>query len=476
MLKNRIKIIFIIVLLIISLLIPIVKADEETSEDEAVTISETQEEIIIKEGDEYLFQNSVTIDNPVDGNLFIIANTVSINSQIGGDAFICANTITIEEDGYILSNLFAFANTINVKGIAYNVYSIGNTLNIDGFVYRDVRSICNTLNINSMVGRNVFVDCSSINFKEASDTEETPSITSYGNIQGDLTYYSDKEISIPEDSVSGNTYFSSLESTNLDISTYMYSLGATLVAVVVLWLISLWISPKFLHNVPTSITWKKVLKIIGLGILVPLIIAILSIILLLIPITSQFIILLLCILVILFFISTSVTLININDFLCNKLKITQNLYKLGFLIITAFIFWLLTLIPYADMVIYILAIIWGIGSISYTIFIKEKKDEKISNSEEKIEEIESKTEEKDIPKESKNIKNENVSNNTNNSKNENESNNTTDSKKEKNSDNTNNSKKEKKSNKFKKNKNNKNKESDKKQDNNIDKTKDKNSK
>ncbi len=461
MLKNRIKIILIIALLIISLLIPIVNADNETSEDDAVTTSEIQDETTIKEGDEYLFQDNVTINNPVDGNLFIIANTVSINSQIGGDAFICANTITIEEDGYILSNLFAYANTINVKGIAYNVYSIGNTLNIDGFVYRDVRSICDTLNVNSMVGRNVFVDCSSINFKEASDTEETPSITSYGNIQGDLTYYSDKEISIPEDSVSGNTYFSSLESTNLDISTYMYSLGATLVAVVVLWLISLWISPKFLHNVPTPITWKKVLKIIGLGILVPLIIAILSIILLLIPITSQFIILLLCILVILFFISTSVTLININDFICNKLNMTQNLYKLGFLIITALIFWLLTLIPYAGMVISILTIIWGIGSISYTIFIKEKEDKKISNSEEKKEEVESKIEEKNITKESKNTKNENVSNDTTNSKNE------------KKSDNTNNSKKEKKSNKTNKNKN---KKSDKKQDNKTDKTKDKNSK
>ena len=207
MLKRKIKIISLIVLLVISLFAPIVNAENEvkveaTTTDQVNPISETQETITIKEGDEYLFQDNVTIDAPVDGNLFIMANTVTINSQIGGDAFIFANTINIEENGYVLSNLFACANTIHVKGVAYNIYSVGNTLTIDGFVYRDVRSICNTLNINSMVGRNVFVDCSSINFKEKPNTENTPSITSYGSIQGDLNYFSDEEIQIPENAVS----------------------------------------------------------------------------------------------------------------------------------------------------------------------------------------------------------------------------------------------------------------------------------
>ena len=126
MLKKKIKIIALITLLIISLFSPIVNADNETTETEVVPISETQETVTIKEGDEYLFQDTVTIDNPVDGNLFIMANTVTINSQVGGDAFIFANTINIEENGYVLSNLFACANTIHVKGVAYNIYSVGD--------------------------------------------------------------------------------------------------------------------------------------------------------------------------------------------------------------------------------------------------------------------------------------------------------------------------------------------------------------
>ena len=398
MLKRKIKIISLIVLLVISLFAPIVNAENEvkveaTTTDQVNPISETQETITIKEGDEYLFQDNVTIDAPVDGNLFIMANTVTINSQIGGDAFIFANTINIEENGYVLSNLFACANTIHVKGVAYNIYSVGNTLTIDGFVYRDVRSICNTLNINSMVGRNVFVDCSYINFKEKPNTENTPSITSYGSIQGDLNYFSDEEIAIPEGAVTGETYFTALNNHTFNISNYIYSLGAILVSAIVIWLIGLWISPKLLHNTSHSMTLRKALQIIGLGILVPIIIALLSIIILLIPITSQLTILLLCILAILFFISTSVAIINVNTMICDKLKITQNLYKLGFLIVTTIVYWLLTLIPYVGMVISLIAIIWGIGSISYSILIKEKSDEKNSNSDKKISDSEEKKEE-----------------------------------------------------------------------------------
>ena len=434
MLKKKIKIISLIVLLVISLFTPIVNAENEsaveaTTTDEVNPISETQEEVTIKEGDEYLFQDTVTVDTPVDGNLFIMANTVTINTQIGGDAFIVANTLNIEEDGYILNNVFACANTINVKGVVYNIYSVGDTLTIDGFVYRDVRSICNTLNINSMIGRNVFVDCSSINFKEKPDTEDTPSIASYGTIQGDLNYSSDEEISIPDGHVSGETHFSQLQNnTTFNISNYIYSLGAILVSAIIIWLIGLWISPKLLHNTSHPITIRKALQIIGLGIIVPIVMTLLSVIILLIPITSQLTILLLCVLAILFFISTSVAIIDINTMICNKLKITQNLYTLGFLIITTIVFWLLTLIPYVGMVISLIAIIWGIGTISYNILIKENANEKksdsskkISNSEEKKEKVKSNTKKENESDKSTSTKKEDKSDNITNSKEESKS-------------------------------------------------------
>lgn len=381
MLKNKIGIVLLITLLIFSLFAPIVNAENETEVEATTTdqvnpISETQETYTIKEGDEYLFEQSVTIDTPVDGNVFIFANNVTINSQIGGDAFICANTITVEENAYILSNLFACANNINIKGAIYNIYSIGDTLTIDGFVYRDVRSICNSLNINGMVGRNVFVNCSDIHFKENTDSTENSSVASYGTIQGDLNYYSDEKITIPENAVAGEVIFSQLANYTFDITDYIYSLGTILVSVIVIWLIGLWFAPKLLQTSNKTMSLKKVLQIIGLGIIVPIVLALLTIIILLIPIASQFVLLLLCLLMILFFISTSVTLIDINDAICNKCNISKNVYKLGFLIIVTFIYWLLTFVPYLGTILSLITVIWGIGSVSYRLFIKENDNDK----------------------------------------------------------------------------------------------------
>lgn len=381
MLKNKIGIVLLITLLFFSLFAPIVNAENETEVEATTTdqvnpISETQETYTIKEGDEYLFEQSVTIDTPVDGNVFIFANNVTINSQIGGDAFICANTITVEENAYILSNLFACANNINIKGAIYNIYSIGDTLTIDGFVYRDVRSICNSLNINGMVGRNVFVNCSDIHFKENTDSTENSSVASYGTIQGDLNYYSNEEITIPENAVAGEVIFSQLANYTFDITDYIYSLGTILVSVIVIWLIGLWFAPKLLQTSNKTMSLKKVLQIIGLGIIVPIVLALLTIIILLIPIASQFVLLLLCLLMILFFISTSVTLIDINDGICNKCNISKNVYKLGFLIIVTFIYWLLTLVPYLGTILSLITVVWGIGSVSYRLFIKENDNDK----------------------------------------------------------------------------------------------------
>ena len=395
MLKNKLKLVPLTMLLIISLIFPVVKADEENHDNEVAPISEEQNDATtqndqvdqsntttaeedtsdqtdstIKKGDEYLFKDNVTIDYPVDGNIFVCANTVTIDSQIGGDAFICAKTVNITENGYIYSNLFVCANEVNVNGVVYDVYSVSKNLNINGFVYRDIKSVSDSLNINSIVGRNVFANASNINFKE--DDSDGNS----GSIQGDLNYSSPNELSFPDGAVNGETKYTAIEKNNennkINISNYIISFAALVVSTVLIWLIGLWISPKLLINKDQSLSAKKVLKTIGLGILIPLIIGIISIILLLIPIATQFIIFLLSILALLFFISTSVTIINISKLIWVKSNTQKTLYKLGILIASTLIFELITLIPYIGGLISVIAVIYGIGTISYMLFVKEK--------------------------------------------------------------------------------------------------------
>ena len=74
----------------------------------------------------------------------------------------------------------------------------------------------------------------------------------------------------------------------------------------------------------------------------------------------------------LFFISTSVTIINISKLIWVKSNTQKTLYKLGILIASTLIFELVTLIPYIGGLISVIAVIYGIGTISYMLFVKEK--------------------------------------------------------------------------------------------------------
>ena len=118
MLKNKFKIIALLTLIILTLCVPFVRADEETIEptSDVQPISETSENENLEEGDRasieptsenitnsdvYLIDDTVTVDYMIDGNAFIFANKVVINSQIGGNVFVCAKEVTIEENGFI---------------------------------------------------------------------------------------------------------------------------------------------------------------------------------------------------------------------------------------------------------------------------------------------------------------------------------------------------------------------------------------
>ena len=391
MLKNKLKTIALLAVLIFSLMIPIVRAENETTpesvtgaaeESEATSNSGETSAVIsnvndnFKKGDVYLTGDDVTIDYIVDGNLFVFANSVTINSQIGGDAFICAGTVNVGEQGYIFSNLFAFAKNVNVSGVVYDLYTAAEEVTINGYIYRDIRVGANTLNINGTIGRNAFVSAENINFAQSSDPEA--SLTSKAMINGDFNYTSSKEISIPEGSVSGTSNFTTakeVESNSKSIQDYIMLLGKFLATVVIIWLVCLWIAPKFL-DMTHKLVSKKLLPVLGFGILTPIVIAVAFIILLVIGITSKIALLSLGILSLLLAISSSIFVIAMNKLICNKLKIEKTIGFFGMLIVSSVVFWLLTLIPYVRTMISLIASIIGLGILVMSIIpIKENKQE-----------------------------------------------------------------------------------------------------
>ena len=399
MLRKKFGMIVLILITTIALALPVVRADNETeistdqnqststentqsndattddssSDQDVATTTMTEENF--KQHDVYLTGDDITIDYVIDGNLFVIANNVTINSQIGGDAFICANTITVGEQGYVFSNLFAVSSNINIKGVVYDLYILSNDVNITGYIYRDIRVSTKNLNIFGTVGRNAFIKSNNIKFAEDSDsinTEDSTSITNRGIINGNLEYTSPNDLNISEEFVTGEIKYNQPSSNNYTVQNYLISIGTLLATVILIWLICLWIAPKFVKRTDI-INKKNILPSIGLGILAPIILAIVSIILLLIQITMSFGLLLLGLLFLLMGISTSIFIIAINNLICNKLKIQKAIGNFGMLIVTSIILWAISLIPYVGGIVGIIAIIIGMGIIIYNLIIKEKE-------------------------------------------------------------------------------------------------------
>lgn len=387
MLKNKWKIIALLVAIILVLMVPTVRAENEvTNEDvsvnpisedpEATTSEETAQETTsednFKRGDVYLTGDSVTIDYVVDGNLFVFANSLTINSQIGGDVFVVANSVNVGEQGYVFSNLFALSNDVTISGIVYDLYTSSNNVTINGYIYRDIRVTSNSLNINGIVGRNAYVKTNAINFATGS-TEENQ-ITSNGIISGDLNYTASSEFSIPEGSVAGTTNFTKSNNSNdVSVQEYILSLGRFLATVAIIWLLCLWLAPKFLNNANQLVS-KKSLPIVGYGILTPILTLIAFVIFIILGITSNIGLFALALLFLLFAISSSIFAIALNQFICNKLKIEKTIGTFGMLIVSAAVIWGIALIPYVGGIASLLISIYGLGLIVYYIIPKKDKE------------------------------------------------------------------------------------------------------
>ena len=397
MLKNKITKITLILLLALSLLVPIVRADDneaepisDNSQEKAVettqgneTTSETTQSTdnSMKKSDVYLTGDDVKVDYIVDGNLFILANTVTISSQIGGDAFICAKTINVEKEGYIYSNLFAAANEVNISGVVYDLYTTANTLNINGYVYRDIRTSSDTLNFSGVIGRNAYVYSKNIEISSNSDGQS--SVTNKATIYGDLNYSSSSEASIPEGTVTGSVNYSPITTStkSKSISSYILALGRFIVTVLVIWLLYLWLAPKFLENTGALLS-KKLLPVIGSGILTPIIFVIAFVLLLILGLTSNIAIIGTMLFAVLLMISNSTFVIAINNLVCKKFNISKNTTTFGVLIITSAVIWLLELIPVVGSILNFVIMIIGLGILVTAIIPEKEKSNKNSKKEE----------------------------------------------------------------------------------------------
>ena len=383
MLKKKIKLLAVIVAIFLLLTsFATVFAEDATNVEDANT--QITNDVKTVQGDQYITDNDVTIDYVIDGNLYVIANKVTIKSEIQGDAFIIAKELNVENDGYIFNNLFAVANKMNISGIVYDLYAASQNLTMNGYIYRDMKVLSkNNVSILGTVGRDAFIyGTSNINFQNQNDQSSAT-----GVISRNLTYSASKEMSTNKGNIEGTVNYQPLltnkeNSTFIDIFlTHLYRLACSLVLLAVIWLIGLWLAPKFINNNDTTLT-KKPLNVILLGILSIIAIPFIGILLMIPRITISISLIIFALYAILLIISSSISTIVLNNLLCEKTKTKQNVEKIIQLLILGIVLYIVELIPFVGSIVSLALLIIGMGTI-FTCMKGDKKKKSTSTKKKK---------------------------------------------------------------------------------------------
>lgn len=394
MLKRKTK--FIVILLAVFLMLSTFSfaTDEgimpisETSEEKAIEPRDTEtsaetndvqtsEQEEIHNGDLYLFDNDIVMDQLVDGNVFIFGKNVKITGKVNGCIFVCAENVTFEKDSYVLQSVYACANTINFNGISLvDLYASCRQLDMsaDSFVQRDLRVVADTLNFSSGVGRNAFVYVNNFNFMAESDPI----------IYGDLTYTASRELNLSQELVQGNiSYKPDMENKQEPITEVILDkvvdLCSSLLYVAVVFVLAILLAPKFVEKASSYITLSSTSKSFGIGILAVILAVVASLVLLFSVIGIPVSFAIVALVVLLFSIATAITCICVTYKLKEKFAYSKDYLTYLTLVGVVIVIWALKLIPYVGAVISFVVNSIGVGIIVNYIFTKNhtKKEAKV---------------------------------------------------------------------------------------------------
>ena len=238
------------------------------------------------------------------------------------------------------------------------------------------------MNIFGTIGRNAYISSKNINFSQNveavpdgdnADQADVSVATVQGKIMGNLNYSSSKEIQIPESTVDGEVKFEQEKISNsMNFGTYIIALISTLLLVLAVYGLFKWLSPKFIDETNSLLT-NKIGSSIGFGILSLIVIPVVAAALIFLNITRPISIVLLLTYIVLLLLSIPVFTIALNNIICIKLKISKTWPKIGMLLATSLVMWLLTIIPFVGALVGIIYTVLGLGIITKKLLPKKSK-------------------------------------------------------------------------------------------------------
>lgn len=328
----------------------------------------------IYNGDLYLFDNDITMDKLVDGNVFLFGKNIKVTGQVNGCLFAFGDNVTFEESSYIIQSIYVMANKLTLNGSANDLYACANTINISYscFIIRDMRVATNNFNFSGGVGRNAFVSADNFYFDQTVDKSAL--------IYGNLTYYSLNELSLSPEFVQGDINYH--KGNNLVVSIIIekvITLCYSILNVLVVFLLCLWLAPKFLSQLTNYMTPGNCAKAFGIGILSLFVGIAIGIVLLFTVVGIPIGLATITLTILLASIATAITSISITYKLKEKFKYSKNYMTYLTLVGIVFIIWALKLIPYVGIAISFVVTSIGVGIIVNYIITKNhiKKENKV---------------------------------------------------------------------------------------------------
>ncbi len=351
-----------------------------TTTDEMNPVSDNEQRNIY-EGDLYVLygedgnytNTTYTMNKDVDGNVFIFGNNVKITGRINGSLYVFASTVTIEEEAYIATHAFIFANTIRMNGFSYDMYAATKNFEMTktSVVYRDLKVGADNTVIYGQIGRNL--DLASGNIQVYKD-EETAAY-----VGGNLNYYSNKKVEDMEKiTVNGEVNFTEKrqEATKTPtISDYIFDGIVEAIFVLVIYAIFIFIAPKFTNKAKEYVSTKGLLAAaIGLGftVLVPVIAFLLIFTIIGTPVSLIMIIIYVLALVL----NSTIVSIAANEFIANKITAIDTVWKKILMILpVSFVIFLIRKLPVIGGWISAIVLFVGVGIIILYQFDKRKKEQ-----------------------------------------------------------------------------------------------------
>lgn len=394
MLKNKSKIVVLLmaILIVFTTFSYATETPDTTSADVSNTVTESEVtntpttiDQEIHNGDLYLFDNNIVMDKLVDGNVFLFGSNIEVTGKVNGSLYAFGNEITFGEESYIVQSIYVFGNKVQLNGSANDLYAFASEVNMayDSFMIRDLKVFANTFNFNGGVGRNAFVDCNNFNFVT---TEQKAAIV-YGNLE----YTSLKELSISNDFVQGDIKYTAQsvpakETMSEIIIEHVVDFCNTLLYTFIVFLLCLWLAPKFLKKASTYMTAKNGFSCLGIGILACIATVIIIFTLLFTIVGLPLAFMLFAILVLLLSITMSITCICITYKLKEKFNYSKNYMTYITLAAVILAIWALKMVPYIGWIISLVVTFFGFGVILHYLFTKERN----SKEDKKVEKVEKK--------------------------------------------------------------------------------------